>query len=372
MTHRAGTPFDPVGRVAGFLLAGVLLAACTTTTSTSTTESKVTPSVLASGTTRGGGPTTSSTTSRISTTTTPATIPPAQLVIEVYPVPAGSRPHDVAPALHGGVWFTAQGSGHLGLLDPSTGDSEMVPLGPGSRPHGVIVGPDGRAWVTDGGLNAIVSVEPDGFEVKTYPVPRSGANLNTASFDGSGVLWFTGQGGIYGYLDPATEVIEVYDAPIGRGPYGMATDPRGAVWYASLAGSHIARVAPDGGAEVVFPPTEGQGARRLWSDSRGAIWVSEWNSGNLTRYQPDEDVWAEWRLPGDRPAPYAVYVDHDDVVWLSDFSANALVRFDPRTEEFLVLELPGQPGNVRQILGRPGEVWGAESAADTLIVVRTR
>jgi streptogramin lyase len=26
---------------------------------------------------------------------------------------------------------------------------------------------------------------------------------------------------------------------------------------------------------------------------------------------------------------------------------------------------------VRQILGRPGEVWGAESAADKLVVIRT-
>jgi virginiamycin B lyase len=27
---------------------------------------------------------------------------------------------------------------------------------------------------------------------------------------------------------------------------------------------------------------------------------------------------------------------------------------------------------VRQILGRPGEVWGAESGTDKLVVVRTR
>ena len=34
------------------------------------------------------------------------------------PVPQGSRPHDVAPASHGGVWYTAQGSGELGWLEP--------------------------------------------------------------------------------------------------------------------------------------------------------------------------------------------------------------------------------------------------------------
>jgi virginiamycin B lyase len=69
--------------------------------------------------------------------------------------------------------------------------------------------------------------------------------------------------------------------------------------------------------------------------------------------------------------PYAVYVDEQDMVWLSDFGANALVRFDPAQETFKVFSLPSPEANVRQILGRPGEVWGAESGADKLVVIRT-
>ncbi len=57
-------------------------------------------------------------------------------------------------------------------------------------------------------------------------------------------------------------------------------------------------------------------------------------------------------------------------MWLSDFDANALVRFDPATETFAEFPLPHQPGDVRQILGRPGEVWGVEASADHLIVIR--
>jgi virginiamycin B lyase len=64
-------------------------------------------------------------------------------------------------------------------------------------------------------------------------------------------------------------------------------------------------------------------------------------------------------------------VDERDHVWLSDFGGNALVRFDPATEEFAVFALPSSPANVRQILGRPGEVWGAESGVDKLVVIRT-
>lgn len=61
--------------------------------------------------------------------------------LRAFPLPAGSRPHDVAPVLDGGVWYTAQGSGELGWLDPDTGETRHTPLGAGSRPHGVILIP---------------------------------------------------------------------------------------------------------------------------------------------------------------------------------------------------------------------------------------
>jgi virginiamycin B lyase len=250
-----------------------------------------------------------------------------------------------------------------------------IPLGSGSAPHGVIVGPDGAPWVTDGGLNAIVRVDPVSEEVTLFPLPAGSgyANLNTAAFDAQGVLWFTGQSGVYGRLDPTSGQIELFDAPGGRGPYGITTTPTGDVYYASLAGSYIARIdLASGQAQVLEPPTPGQGARRVWSDSQGQLWVSEWNAGQLARYDPAADTWQEWALPGNGPQPYAVYVDERDEVWLSDFRANALVRFDPDLEEFEVFTLPSAPANVRQILGRPGEVWGAESGVDQLVVIRTQ
>jgi virginiamycin B lyase len=296
------------------------------------------------------------------------------LRVREYDVPTGSHPHDVAPAPDGSVWYTAQGSGELGRLDPKTGETHHVPLGGASAPHGVIVGPDGAPWITDGGLNAIVRVDPQTDRVRRFPLPEGAAfaNLNTATFDGRGVLWFTGQSGIYGRLEPDAGRVETFAAPRGDGPYGITTTPSGDVYYASLAGSHIARI--DGQtrrARVIEPPTAGQGARRIWSDSRGRLWISEWNAGRLGMYDPETTRWREWRVPGDNPQPYAVFVDDDDIVWLTDFGSNSIVRFDPDSERFRVIRLSSSPAEVRQLLGRPGEVWGAESGVDKLVVVRT-
>ncbi len=279
----------------------------------------------------------------------------------------------MAPAADGGVWYTAQRSGELGHLDPATGDSRQVDLGPGSRPHGVIVGPDDAAWITDGGLNAIVRVEPRTEAVEVFPLPadRPDANLNTATFDARGQLWFTGQNGVYGRLDPRSGEMAVFDAPQGRGPYGITATPDGEIYFVSLAGSYLARVdLESGAATVIEPPTADQGARRVWSDSQGRLWISEWNAGQVGRYDPAAGEWRELPLPGDDPQAYSVYVDERDAVWLTDFGGNQIVRFDPATEEFMTFPNPGQPGEVRQMLGREGEVWAPESATDRLVVIR--
>lgn len=293
-----------------------------------------------------------------------------------FDVTPGSHPHDVAaaPGADGPVYFTAQHTGKLGILDPRNGRFEEIPLGNGSSPHGVIVGPDGAAWITDSGLNAIVRYDPATRNVRNWPLPAdaANANLNTLTFDRQGRVWFTGQAGYYGRLVVASGDLKVWNAPRGRGPYGIATTPNGDVYYASLAGNHIARIDVETGeATVIDPPTARQGARRVWSDSRGNVWVSYWNTGHVGRYDPVSRSWKEWKLPGDARA-YAVWVDENDKVWLTEWSSNALVRFDPASEKFESYPSDRAGATVRQLLGRAGEVWGAESGNDRLVRLTSR
>ena len=297
----------------------------------------------------------------------------SQLQTQVFQLPEGARVHDAAPAPDGKIWYTAQRQGALGILDPKTGEIRQIPLGEGSAPHGVIQGPDGAAWITDSGQNAIVRYDPktEKSDAWTLPADTGYANLNTGAFDRNGVHWFTGQNGIYGRLDPKTGKIDVFKDPDGRGPYGIDATPAGDIYYVSLAGSHLAKVDLEtGAATIIEPPTKDQGARRVWSDSKGNLWLSEWNSGNLSRYTPATGEWKVWNLPGDKPKTYAVYVDERDIVWVTDFAANATLTFDPKTEQWTSIPGTGEGSNVRQILGRSGEVYLPESGTNRMVVVR--
>ena len=292
-----------------------------------------------------------------------AALPPVAAADEgrfaTFKLPPGNYPHDVSPGPDGLVFYADQRRGGIGIVDPKTGKVEKVPFGEGSAPHGVFTGPDGKAWLTDGGLNAIVSYDPATKKVAIYKLPEDTGytNLNTAAVDRKGDVWFTGQTGIYGKVDVKSGKVTVWQAPRGRGPYGITATKKGDVYYASLAGSYVGRIDIETGkATVLEPPTKSQGARRVWADSKDRIWVSEWNSGNVSVYDPANGSWKQWKLPGSNPKAYAVYVDDEDKVWLADWGANALVKFDPATEKFAVFPLPRETSNVRQIDGRKGEI----------------
>jgi virginiamycin B lyase len=324
-----------------------------------------------------------------------ALIARAEIEVDSFRVPRGSHPHDVAPTADGAVWYTAQHAGALGRLDPATGQTRQIPLGERSKPHSVVVGPDGALWVSDGGLNAILRVDPASEQVTTFALPswRPFANLHNLAFDRAGMLWFTGQVGVYGRLDPQTGTVKLFRAPRGPGPSGMTRTPDGEIYFSSIAGDYIARVDPETGDAAVIDlpkpdlaprryvdpetgeirvvqPATAQGPRMLAADSQGRLWVTKWHAGELGRYDPADGSWREWRLPGGAPEPYAVYVDAQDQIWLSEFNLDSIFRFDQLTETFHRVRLPRSNGRVRQLNGRPGEIWAAESGTDHLIVLR--
>ena len=88
-------------------------------------------------------------------------------------------------------------------------------------------------------------------------------------------------------------------------------------------------------------------------------------------YDPASRQWKAWK-PSNKSQIYSVYVDDHDKVWLTEWSSNAILRFDPETEKFQPFPSDRSNAQVRQMLGRAGEAWGAESGTDRLVVITTK
>jgi len=87
----------------------------------------------------------------------------------------------------------------------------------------------------------------------------------------------------------------------------------------------------DGAIEIsdYDPPTPDSETRRVWSDGSENLWIAQWNAGQVA-------------------------------------------RFDPVNESLDVFSLERPDAAVRQLAGRPGELWGVESGTDHLVVFGTK
>ena len=230
----------------------------------------------------------------------------------------------------------------------------------------MIQGPDGAAWLTDGGLNAIVRA-PDTGQVKAWRLPEETgyANLNTAAFDpcrGTLVHWPSR------HLWPPRARV--------RGDAHLEGSGRtGALWDHDDAGranllrfarglAHRRNRPATGEKRRIDPSTPDQGARRVWSDSMGRIWVSEWNSGQLSRLPRPQALGrpGSFRATGRAPTrSTSTPLTRSGSATSAPMRCSASTR---KSERFMATYPGSEPNaNVRQILGRNGEVFLPESGS---------
>ena len=269
--------------------------------------------------------------------------------------PAGTHPHDVAPAADGWMSY-ASGGVHR---PPEPGERRGDPgaagwVGAARRHHRHRTGPPDHRRRPD----AIVRVDAGPREVTVFPLPRRRsrhANLNTATFDSDGILGSPAR--------PASTAASIQpparcrSSTRRRGAARTASRPprTAQVYYASLAGSHIARVdTATGAATVIEPPTRSRARVGYGPDSparSGSASGTRARSASTTR-RPARG--RSGRCPA--PAPGLRGLRRRSRQGLADRLRRQRDRaLRPGHRDVTTVALPGTAAKVRQMLGRPGE-----------------
>ena len=294
--------------------------------------------------------------------------------VREYRVPSGQHPHDVAPARDGGVWYTAQALRRARLARPENRQDQHVPLGAGSAPHGVIVGPDGAPWITDGGLNAIVRVDPERGE---SPLPA--AVVERLREPEHGDL----RPPRHPLVHRAERDLRSSRPAHSQAPCVLRSTRRRPLRHHHDAGrGRLLRVAR---RQLPRPDRRDprHGARAPAADAEpgrapGVVRLARTDLGQRVELRQARHVRSPVsplaRVAPARPEPDAV----------RGLRRRARCRLVERLrrqrarplrsghERFARVPLPSPGANVRQLLGRRGQVWGAESGTDKLVVVTTR
>lgn len=290
----------------------------------------------------------------------PGTLPTVKGQVTEWSVPTPKFARDPAPAPDGTIYIAVMQGNKIAHFDPKTKKFHEWDLPDGAKPHGLVVDKQGIVFYTGNGNGTIGRLDPATGKVTEFQTRQSGSGPHTIIQAADGTLWFTEQSGDrIGRLEPATGALREYDTR--GGPYGLALSKDGAVWFCELSGNRMGRLDPATGKITEIELPRGSGPRRVAANADGSIlWWAFYGSNELVKFDPiAQKILKKYPLPsGGGGGAYAVTVDGAGFPWVNEISGNTVVRLDPTTEKMQVIKLPTANTGIRKMtVAADGRLW---------------
>ncbi len=279
--------------------------------------------------------------------------------VREWPVPTPRFARDPAIGPDGSVFVAVMNGNKVARFDPRSESFVEWDLPPGHRPHGLLVDRKGIVWTTGNGNGTIGRLDPATGAVTEFRTPSGGGGPHTLVIsDDQRTIWFTLQAGNkLASLDVASGAITEY--PSSGGPYGLALDREGRVWFCRMRDHRLGRFDPRSGEMAEVDTGAGTLPRRIAAAPDGMLWVTYYGTGQLAKVDPAAGRVVEvLELPGGDAGPYAVTVDGGGIVWANEIEHDTVVRLDPRSGEMRVIALPSRNAGIRKMVtDQHGRLW---------------
>jgi len=277
--------------------------------------------------------------------------------ISEWPVPTPKFARDPAPGPDGNIYIAVMQGDRIARFDTRKRTFNEWDLPPGAHPHGLLVDRSGTVWYTGNGNGTIGELDPATGKVKQHKAP-SGGSPHTLVIDEAGTIWFTSQSGYVGRLDRKSGKIAEYR--MSGGPYGLALDKQGNVWVCRMNADRLGRLNPKTGEMSELYMGGGSRPRRVAASPAGTLWVTLYGNGRLAHVDPAAGkLIKEYAMPaGADGGPYAVTVDGAGRVFANEIQTDTVAMLDPKSGKFEVFRLPSRNVGIRKaIVDADGRYW---------------
>lgn len=188
------------------------------------------------------------------------------------------------------IWFTLQLSNYVGRLDKRNGDVDLVAMeSEGARPYGIKMDSKGRPWIALLGTHGLATIDPATRELKVAYLPRKAARLRRLAITRDDIVWYTDYSeGYFGSYYPQTGEFKEWKTPSEKsGPYAMAADKQGRIWFVETSPDPNQLVGFDPQSETIFsvtPIPSGAGSVRhmVYDQQSNSLWFGT-DTNNLAQ-----------------------------------------------------------------------------------------
>jgi len=187
--------------------------------------------------------------------------------------------------------------------------------------------------------------------------------------DDEGKIWFTDTPNKkIGFLNPETEKIQTISLPTEAIAISVQPDFDNNIWVSLVDKNMILKYEEDSGNFKEYSiPTEAAGPFALARDSVGDIWFTESNASKIGVINPNTGKITEFTPDSPIEAPEALYFDKEGMLWIAAHSGQAIVKFNPVLETFEKISVPDSealPFGMTE--DKFGNIWFAQHAIDKI------
>lgn len=287
-----------------------------------------------------------------------------------YEIPRAQAPRDPWPDSSGGVYFSMSRADEIVRFDWASRQFREWVLPAGAKPHGVAVADDGTIFYAGYGDGSLGELDPRSGAVRRHALGRADSFPYSITLDARGNPWVSLRSGAVAMFDRKTGTVTQY--AMDGDPYGLAFDGAGALWVTCLGGDKLRRLDPKTGAITELAFGKGSKPRRLSVAADGKVWVSLYGAGRLAAVDvATGKLLRLYPMPGgENSGPYSVAVGRDGRIWVTEFQTDTVAILDPATGLFRVVRLHARSGIRNASFDGFGNFWFVASASGKIGVIR--
>ena len=205
--------------------------------------------------------------------------------------------------------------------------------------------------------------------VSETPLPPGSAPWGIVT-DPDGALWFTENGlSEIGRYNPANSQLTSYPTPTPASqPVGITVGPDNAIWFAEHVTDQIGRLDPATGQITEYGGLpSGSATQQIASGPLNSVWFTEQTTNLVGRIDVSTGQITQYPIPTPDSQPSGIIEGPDGAVWFGEYEAGQIGRLDPTTG--LITEYPiptPYSGPVQITTGPDGGIWFTESGSNQI------
>ncbi|MCF3639824.1 hypothetical protein LXM94_07560 [Rhizobium sp. TRM95111] len=285
------------------------------------------------------------------------------------PDPA-TGPYICVESTDGALWISENLGDGIARFDLLSGTWERFDLPTGSRPVGLAARPENGVWFAAQGTGHIGRMDRDGtFEL--LPLPTAGASPLGMLEDGASGVWFA-EGNVgklahcdaHGHFREFSQGLRLDDRPLAIG------ERDGNIWVSLVGGSAIARLSQNGDIDRLQLPGSDRQPRALIVHPDGGVWFVETSGDSLGVVHPDLSI-QQHSVGLTGASLRGVTVGADNALWFTANASNKIGRMLTTGEMTGTLDIPTPASGARCILAHSsGRLYFTEYDAGILAEIR--